>query len=107
MRCAPRRHVIAIVHADPRASAAMGIDDMQISMVDRLAALNLFSRNLIFAFPIDGSRVLRSRAGWIRACYGKRICSITICGCTTSFKPISGKHSLRDRRHFVAYDHLV
>ena len=34
--------LIAFAHANPRASAAMGIDDMQIPMVDRLAALNLF-----------------------------------------------------------------
>ena len=34
--------LIAFAHANPLAGAAMGVDDMQIPMVDRLAALNLF-----------------------------------------------------------------
>jgi Zn-dependent protease len=54
-------------------SAAMGVDDMQIPMVDRLATVNLFLAlfNLIPAFAMDGGRVLRaalaSHIGFLRA----------------------------------------
>jgi stage IV sporulation protein FB len=64
--------LIVFAQANPRAGAAMGIDDMQISMVDRLAALNLFLAlfNLIPAFP-DGRRPCATcnacKPDWIRA----------------------------------------
>jgi stage IV sporulation protein FB len=52
---------------------ATAIDNAQISMIDRLAAVNLFIAlfNMIPAFPMDGGRVLRaalaSRLGFVRA----------------------------------------
>lgn len=54
-------------------NAATGIDNGTISMVDRLAAVNLFLAlfNLIPAFPMDGGRILRAALaatlGYVRA----------------------------------------
>src|SRR5215468_3095064 len=49
--------LIAFAHASPHARAAMGIDDMQIPMVDGQAALNLFLA-LFNLIPLG--RVLRA-----------------------------------------------
>ncbi|MDO8876436.1 MAG: site-2 protease family protein [Pseudolabrys sp.] len=54
-------------------AGASAVDNTQIAMVDRLAAVNLFIAlfNMIPAFPMDGGRVLRaalaSKLGYVRA----------------------------------------
>jgi stage IV sporulation protein FB len=65
--------LIVVFGASLDASSLAGVDKSTVSMLDRLAAVNLFLVvfNLIPAFPMDGGRVLRailaSRLGYARA----------------------------------------
>jgi Zn-dependent protease/CBS domain-containing protein len=65
--------LIAIAGADLQTSHLAAVESTRVSMIDRLASVNLFLAlfNMIPAFPMDGGRVLRAllaiRLGFTRA----------------------------------------
>jgi stage IV sporulation protein FB len=65
--------LMLVASAHPDTGTLYAVESAQTSMIDRLAAVNLFLAvfNMIPAFPMDGGRVLRallaSRLGFVRA----------------------------------------